>query len=845
MNRILNKKQAICGTVWILVVCAALVLWPLRLIHEEVRAVSSRQQAVVSEAVTADYVVQQRFIAQYDRLKEIEIYLADRMEGEKLNFVLRDASMQTLMQQVIDTGDMETFPGYLRVQVNIDTEVGRDYYFLLQGVESAFRVAYADNAGENTNIYIGALYYGDVEDTERCMIADYVYEVPLRKGKTLVLYAAFLCAAVLVSVLASIYYKKRPERNKLLTVERAVRFVLNPLIAAAAVAAAVAIGPCRLFTTDIYSILFYETGVVFAAVAAFYAVNHDRTGLASDRTVFAVIRERWQDDLQSAMFAGAIWGCCNYMNALYEIHHTVAYRQVLIFFALALIVTYRKKELLCWSNLVYGVAAAVAAPMYYRDALAILIDKSVQAGLVEPAELELKALKLTVWAGVLAGFVILNTLKLLFTRKIKRISIPYGVLVGVFFVLLILYRNTRGWPIFLVCSFTLYYLRMASGVKRTVLLHNIVNGILLHFVLTVGYCLLHRPYMYFQYYRYPFHFHTVTISAVYLALVVCAALVKFLDAYGRKPSLAGTYKELAVLGVSAMYLLFTLSRTGYLAIFVTAVVMIPVAFFSGKALPFKERWRRFLRGIGLMALSVIISLPVMFTAQRTVPAVAADIRAHEIEEFPSELVHGRDMDSYYYITVERFIQTFQMKVLGIPQEKCLNAFLFFSKVDGESEYRSPYLENGGRILLASAEDMAAAAEAEEESFTNGRLYIFERYYERLNQTGHDDMGVMEPDGNYLAHAHNIYLQVAYDHGIFVGCVFLLLGIGTLLQAVLYYRRHKEDRECALFPLALLLLFAVAGLTEWIFHPCCPIAYCLLLVMAPLLTDIEKSDSVDH
>lgn len=839
MNRILNKKQAICGTVWILAVCAALILWPLRLIHEEVRAVSSRQQAAASEEVTADYVVQQRFIAQYDRLKEIEIYLAERVEGEKLNFVLRDASMQTLMQQVIDTGDMETFPGYLKVQVNIDTEVGRDYYFLLQGVESAFRVAYADNAGENTNIYIGALYYGEVEDTERCMIADYVYEVPLRKGKTLVLFVGFLLAGVLVSCLTAVYYKKRPERNTLLTVERAMRFVLNPVIAAAAVAAAVAIGPCRLFTTDIYSILFYETGVVFAAAAALYAVNHDRTGLASDRTVFAVMRERWRDDLQSVMFAGAIWGCCNYMNALYEIHHTVAYRQVLIFFALAVIVTYRKRELFCWSNLVYGVAAAAAAPMYYRDALAALIDKSVEAGLAEPAELELKALKLTVWAGILAGFVILNTLKLLITRKIKRVSIPYGILVAAFFVLLILYRNTRGWPIFLVCCFTLYYLRMAAGVKRTVLLHNIVNGILLHFVLTVGYCLLHRPYMYFQYYRYPFHFHTVTISAVYLALAVCAALVKFLDAYGRKPSLAGTYKELAVLGISAMYLLFTLSRTGYLAIFVTAVVVIPVAFFSGKTLSGKEKWRRFLRGVGLMMLSVIISFPVMFTAQRTVPAVAADIRSHEIEEFPSELVHGRDMDSYYYITVERFIQTFQMKVLGIPQEKCLNAFLFFSKADGESEYRSPYLENGGRILLASAEDMAASAETEEEeSFTNGRLYIFERYYERLDKAGHDDMGVMEPDGNYLAHAHNIYLQVAYDHGIFVGCVFLLLGIGTLVQAVFYYRRHREDRECALFPLALLLLFAVAGLTEWIFHPCCPIAYCLLLVMAPLLVDMQ-------
>lgn len=844
MNRILNKKQAVCGTVWILAVCAALILWPLRLVHEEVRAVSSRQQAVLSEPVTADYVIQQRFIAQYDRLKEIEIYLADRTRGEELNFVLRDSSMQTLMQQVIDTGDME-IPGYLKVQVNIDTEVGSDYYFLLQGVESSFRVAYADNTGENNNIYISSLFYGEDGDTERCMVADYVYEVPLRKGKTFFIDAVLLLIGILTSFLTKVYYGKHPERNTLLTVERVVRFVLNPLIVAAAVAAAVAVGPCRLFTNDIYSILFYEAGVLFAAAVALYAVNHDRTGIATDRTAITVVKERWRDDLQSAMFAGALWGCCNYMNALYEIHHTVAYRQMLIFFALAVIVTYRKKELICWSNLVYGVAAAVIAPMYYRDALAALVDKSAQAGLAEPEELELKALKLTVWAGVLAGVVILNTLRLLFTRQIKRISVPYGILVGVFFVLIILYRNTRGWPIFLVCCFTLYYLRIASGVKRKVLLHNIVNGILLHFVLTAGYCLLHRPYMYFRYYRYPFHFHTVTISAVYLALAVCAALVKFLDAYGRKPTLAGTYKELTVLGMSAMYLLFTLSRTGYLAILVTAVVVIPMAFFSGKELSFKEKRRRFLRGMGLMTLSLIIGFPVVFTAQRVVPAVAADIRSHEIEEFPTELVHGRDLDSYYYITVERFIQTFQMKVLGIPDEKCLNAFLFFSRADGESEYRSPYLEQSGRILLASTEDMAAEAEAEEEeSYTNGRLYIFGRYCERLNNTGHEDMGIMEPDGNYLVHAHNIYLQVAYDHGIFVGVVFLLLGIGTLVQAIVYYRRHREDRECALFPMALLLLFAVAGLTEWIFHPCCPIACCLLLVIGPLLADSRYDTEKD-
>lgn len=834
MNRIINKRQAICGTVWILAACILFTLWPLRLIHEEVRTESGNQQSILSESVNSSKVVQQRFIAQYDRLKEVEIYLAEWTKGEKFNFVLRDGSMKTLMQQIIDIGDLEV-PGYCRIQVNIDTEVGRDYYILLQGVESEFRVAYVGNAGEGYNIYIGAVYYDGVEDVERCMVADYVYEVPLRKVKTLLVAAVVLAAAILITLLAGRYYQKRPGKNTLLTVERTVRIVLVPLIAAAGIAATVAIWPLHLFTTDPYCIAFYEVGVLLLVAAALYAVVHDRTGIATDRTVLAVVRVRWRDDLQSLLFAGALWGCCNYMNALYEIHHTIAYRQVLIFFALSLFVTYRKKEILWLGNLLYAVAAAIVGPMYYQKNLALLVDAAREAGKEGSGEQELLVLKLTVWAGILAGLVILNTVRILWKREIHGISVPYGLLVGGFFALLILRRNTRGWPIFLVCAFTLYYLRMAVGIRKEVLLHNIVNGILFHFMGTVGFCLLHRPYMYFRYYRYPFHFHTVTISAVYLALVFCAALVKLLDAYGRRPYLAGVYKELALFGVSAMYLLFTLSRTGYLASLGMAVIVIPMAAFAGKELSVREKGRRLLRALGLMALAALISFPIVFTAQRTVPAVAADVRAHEIEEFPSELVHGRDLDSYYYITVERFIQTFQMKVLGIPEEKCLNAFLFFSKADDASDYRSPYLEMGSKILLASAEDMAAK-EKEEESYTNGRLYIFGRYFDRLDKLGHDDMGVMEPDGNYLAHAHNIYLQVAYDHGIPVGAVFLLLGMGTLVQSVLYYRRHRLDRECALFPLALLILFAVAGLTEWIFHPCCPIAFGLLLTMGPLLVD---------
>ncbi len=143
--------------------------------------------------------------------------------------------------------------------------------------------------------------------------------------------------------------------------------------------------------------------------------------------------------------------------------------------------------------------------------------------------------------------------------------------------------------------------------------------------------------------------------------------------------------------------------------------------------------------------------------------------------------------------------------------------------------------SGGEI---STEETEGQEESDAEAYTNGRLDIFALYWENRNMTGHDEMGITLPDGSLMAHAHNIYLQAIHDHGIPVGIVFILFGFCTFVQAALYHKRRKEDRECSTLPLALLLLFAVAGLAEWIFHPCYPIAFCLLAALSPLLNDMR-------
>ena len=427
MNKVITRRQAICSTVWIVVLCIVLALWPLRLVKETVISDSNKQIVAESEAITSDYVVQQMFIAQYDKLKNIDIYFADGTIGTTFNFVLYDAAMNIIMQQVINTEDMKAMPGYCTVQVNIDAQVGREYYYLLQGIDSPFYVAY-ENTADSGNIYNGTLYYGNVEDTEHCMIASYEYEVPLRKGKTLVCDALFVLFASLVTYLTGKYYEKRPEENRLVTVEQTVKAVCNPLIIIAGLTAFAAVWPCKMFTKNTVSILFYEASVLLAAAIALYAVNHNRTGIASGRTILDILKKDWQNYLQSALLAGAVWACCNYMNGLYEIHHTVAYRQMLIFLALAVIVTYKFKDIFNIINLVYIVIAAVTGYRYYVR---------TSAALENPEELDFLVVKLTAWVGVLAGLVIIGTIRFLVRRKIRDKSVGYSIFVCVFFAMII------------------------------------------------------------------------------------------------------------------------------------------------------------------------------------------------------------------------------------------------------------------------------------------------------------------------------------------------------------------------------------------------------------------------
>ena len=408
----------------------------------------------------------------------------------------------------------------------------------------------------------------------------------------------------------------------------------------------------------------------------------------------------------------------------------------------------------------------------------------------------------------------------------------------------------------LAAAFTLFYIRYALWDKKAYLLQNICNGLLLNFVVSMLFSFARRPFLSWIYPRFPFIFHTVTVTAVYMTFIMCAALVKLADRYkecfcvekaDRPRGMEGLrciWKELLLFGMSGTYMLFTASRTGFLAVAVMgAVTLVFLAMDAGR-----ERLKHIAVLVGMMACGIVWCFPWVFTAQRIVPALCSNIFKYEVEVFPDEITRGNEWDSMYYITVERFAEVFNNKIFGVPESGSTS----YERSEEYQKYRAKRYNNKGEIVWdggidemyeeenaqtadgaqtangkeadnsagagiaqgdgnapdrkpdiigiktdeeRQAEEEAAAKREEEaknskpeeieeepeeepeedlsvyektEEYANGRMDIFRAYIGQLNLAGHDDMGAVLPNGELAVHAHNIYLQVAYDHGLIVG-----------------------------------------------------------------------------
>ena len=715
----------------------------------------------------------------------------------------------------------------MHIPVGYDLIKDQEYYFTLEGLTADMIVAYEDRE-TSTSIVNGFMSYGGIEIQRFNVIIRYEYSNPFAWWQVLIFGVAIAAAAsVLIWGVSRLFEKKLTDKEvKMHTVFKAV---LNPLVIIAGLALCLMIFPGRVFGSGMINYAFWGGSTILLMLVALYLINYKRLG---DAPLFDadVLKANIPGYLQSLCIAMTIWYCFEYMNGLYEIHHTFAVRRMMIWFLLGIVCTYSLKELLTIWNGILLVIAGVAAYFYAKPYLEVEEEGDIY---------KLQAYILVI-GGLVLVLLITNIIRFIMKkdRIEKKLAVPYLVFFAVVLGMMIAFRNTRDWVTTMVVLFAIFYLRMWFSNKSDKLLTVFGNGVILNFIIMVCYSLMHRPFNRYRLFRYGLGFHTVTMTGVYLSLVLSVALVWFLLKYKKSQRLIDTWPQLLVLTVANVYQIITLSRTGYLASFIT-IVFIIIAFCCKMGTPV---WKHMLKCFGSLVVATVLFCPIVFTMTRIVPAFWNDPIYADVEVFGHQVFKGTPKDSEYYIDIEYYWERTKEKLFNIVEEEeasaisdTKNDLRYLCKEMALQSHKLMMPEDvfvvDDSILVASAADEAENFEALDE-MSNGRMEIFRDYIGQWNLTGHEDMGFEASFGGMHAHAHNVFLQIIHDHGLITGILFILFGITTFVLAMI--RFYKRDDWRNLLIVSVVVAFAVSGMAEWNFHLCNPFGISLFMVVTPLL-----------
>ena len=932
MNREVKKFHAFAFVIALITFAAIISIFPLRIWNDVRTEVGGGFENGYTQGVDSTHDAIQDFIAQYDRIDSISVYVNELTKGRYMHISFWDVDKWRVMyEETIDLGE-EQLPGYVDIPLGLDLEVGGNYRVMFT-VWHATYVLGTESIEGSTNPAIGSFYYQDSVVEGSHLLARYNYSVPMSKVMSLTLMVmVFMIGCALVCVTRTLC---RDAANKYITVGRVCQYVLNPVAVIAYISLATMVFPLRLFDNRASDIFFYELGLLLAFITALYAINHKRNdsisvalekysanaaakgaagskangrSLLGEMSLFDKIMSFGQMILIALTFVYA----SQYMNDLYDIYHSISERQLVLCLLLITVLFQSRKELISIQNIVLSVAGVAAGFYYYHKNQLPVTEKEY--------DLHNLILKLSIAIVIVSVILIADYVRYLLkvvTKKASRSSASitlYGVFVIVFFVCLIVLRNTRWWGVVLALVFAVMYIRMNIADRSARWNAIATGGLILNIIYTIGYCLLFRYFTGFVMGRYSMQFHTVTVTAEYLTImqVMAAALLLAKVSSGSKISrfkdfVSYVFKEMLLFGVISAYMIFTLSRTGYLAAIVTIMVLIVMVTIRAG----KDAVKTLVRGIAACIVAVIIAFPMTFTFQRIIPVMVGHPYFFEVEDAAPSARGGSDLNDYKYMSIERFYSLFRQKILGVsateynfvddPYNYDDNGNYLYDE-DGnllngaevgcqegadaqlQADYCRDILEDADRsdrlvasgidgLYIAEAADTEVledsdnegsdtyydesstegeeevASEGEEEQtsedesvddYSNGRIDIWKAYIKELNLTGHDEMGAVAEDGELLAHAHNVYIQVAYDHGIPVGILFIFVIVAGIAFSGVYYFRNQRSFASAV-PFAVITGFAIAGLTEWNFQLCNPMTVALMLLLPVIMFKERKTD----
>ncbi len=345
----------------------------------------------------------------------------------------------------------------------------------------------------------------------------------------------------------------------------------------------------------------------------------------------------------------------------------------------------------------------------------------------------------------------------------KRIRQPFFWCMAVMFFLCLFSAHESWQPMWYLMIYGGFYFIGIPEKNREEFFVGMLNGLIMWFFVQQIVAFGFRPY---DFVRYRGMYSGETQNGIFYMIVYCAFLIKWIWCVEKKQSklLAFLYFVLSAGCVS--FLIFTGGRSSLLGAAVATLVIITWYDIVHR----KRVYQWVLHGTALV-LCIVLTIPVVYGCIRYLPTVL-----HHPIWFEGEYNDASSVRSFDPWNSERYI-SFE-EALGTNLGR---VFQIFGMKVHAAEMSEPGSSPDNPYILPGTN---------EEDSLSVRKTVYSYYTKHLNLQGHSKQkaGFYMNSETYFGHAHNMFLQMAYQYGVPVGLLFLGLCIYSVIQAV--WKKNK-------------------------------------------------------
>ncbi len=406
-----------------------------------------------------------------------------------------------------------------------------------------------------------------------------------------------------------------------------------------------------------------------------------------------------------------------------------------------------------------------------------------------------------IWCLGIYGIVIVRFFYLLFVDRIKiQIkSIPF-VFVSVMLCAMFFIRTDWTWPKMLFLSLICFYFTEFPEERLTNLYIGIADGIILGFFIIQIQAWMYRPY---DTLRYSGMYSHANMNALMYVCTYCAILGKWYLLRLQRKIVILRVPLILLEGVVLSTMLFTGSRTAFVTAIAVSIVFLFFQFLSYG----KRKLAQLIITIIALAVSLFVGFTPAYGMLRYIPSYVGEPLYFEGDKV-DEKVNVNDSiasEKYYEIDEaldgnitrylwfledeeadrieEELLQWFKklFKPLQVQASKVIDGYYWYAT---DEVYIEPGTDSKHPLLKPGVEY----------SPLETRYEIYKYFWNKLSLVGdkNNPQGVWLVKTYQATHCHNIFLQMAYDFGIIVGIMFIIISIMLFNRIIFGLTENKSS-----------------------------------------------------